>query len=98
MRPTRLHTPRWHGQAVCVPKHKEPARHDSDLPPSVPATLPALDRAIVLLGNRAKGELRASVRAELSTLVGTYPDPPTALRWKTALKSIRDDEIFGVAG
>lgn len=60
--------------------------------------LEKLDRAIMLLGNRVKGELRASIRSELTGLVGRYPDPTTAQMWKTALKSIRDDEIFRVAG
>jgi hypothetical protein len=69
-----------------------------ELPPIVPSDRDALDRAIVLLGNRAKGELRQSIRSELIGLVGRYPDPATAQRWKTTLKGIRDDEIFGQVG
>jgi hypothetical protein len=69
-----------------------------ELPPNVPADRRGLDRAIVLLGNRVKGELRQSIRAELEGLVGSYPDAATAAGWKSALKSIRDDEIFERAG
>lgn len=70
-----------------------------ELPPLVPQTLEQLDRAIVLLGNRSRGEeLRLVVLSELVGLVGRYPDPATALQWKSALKSIRNDEIFRVTG
>lgn len=82
-------------QTAVVAKRKE---ETLQLPPSVPQQLAQLDRAIVLLGNRVKGELRASVRSELLGLVGRYPDPATAARWKSALKAIRDDEIFSAAG
>jgi len=72
----------------------------AELPPNVPMELSQLRRAMVLLGERAKGkgELRASVRAELIGLVGQYPDPTTATIWKRALKSIQDDEIFERTG
>jgi hypothetical protein len=69
-----------------------------ELPPIVPSERVALDRAIILLGNRVKGELRQSIRSELVGLVGRYPDPTTAQKWKTSLKSIRDDEIFDCTG
>ncbi|HTU58920.1 MAG TPA: hypothetical protein VMF89_10815 [Polyangiales bacterium] len=65
------------------------------LPPIVPTTLVALDRAIILLGARSKGEqLRASKVQEIVGLLGRYPDAVTALAWKTELKKLRDDEIY----
>jgi hypothetical protein len=58
-----------------------------------------LERAIVLLGARSKGEdLRSARLTELVGLLGRYPDPATALAWKTALKRLRDDEIFDCVG
>jgi hypothetical protein len=69
------------------------------MPPLVPPTRVALDRAIILLGARSKGEdLRASKVQELVGLLGRYPDPVTASAWKTELKRLRDDEIFDCAG
>jgi hypothetical protein len=74
-----------------MPKPKNQPR----LPPIVPTTLVALDRAIILLGARSKGEqLRASKVQEIVGLLGRYPDAVTALAWKTELKKLRDDEIY----
>ena len=67
---------------------------DHELPPKVPADLPRLDRAIVLLGARAAAELRPGRRTELEQLIGTYPDAATARRWKSGLKKRRLDEAF----
>ena len=67
-------------------------------PPIVPTTRVTLDRAIVLLGARTRGDLRAGKVAELVGLLGRYPDPVLAREWKTLLKSLRDDEIFDRAG
>lgn len=65
------------------------------LPPIVPTTRVALDRAIVLLGARAKGEqLRACKVQEIVGLLGRYPDAVAAAAWKSELKRLRDDEIF----
>jgi hypothetical protein len=73
------------------------SRETASLPPKLPLDHARLDRAIVLLGCRSRGELRLSKRDELVALVGLYPEPSLALRWKTALKSVRDDEIFSRA-
>jgi hypothetical protein len=77
----------------------KPPPNTPRLPPLVPATRVALDRAILLLGNRSKGEdLRASKIQELVGLLGRYPDRVTALAWKTELKRLREDEIFDHVG
>lgn len=68
------------------------------LPPVIPDDRARLERAITLLGCRARAELGASARAELTALVGRYPDAATALGWKRSLKQVRDDEIFGRTG
>ncbi|HET8936152.1 MAG TPA: hypothetical protein VFN67_22060 [Polyangiales bacterium] len=68
------------------------------LPPVIPDDRPHLERAITLLGCRARAELSATTRAELIELVGRYPDAATALSWKRSLKQVRDDEIFDRAG
>jgi hypothetical protein len=70
-----------------------------DLTPELPEVTPnsrsQLQRAIMLLGTRAKGlELNESTRQELIALVGAYPEPTTAASWKRELKAIQDDEIF----
>lgn len=66
----------------------------ASLPPKTPETLTGLERAIVLLGARTTADLTKSRRKELVELVGAYPDAAAALSWKTALKPLRDDEIF----
>ncbi len=59
-------------------------------PPRVPSELPELDRLVVLLGSRARGDnLAAPRRKELVALCGAYPDPATAARWKTELRRLR---------
>jgi len=68
------------------------------LPPEIPDDRARLERAITLLGCRARGELGTSARGELSGLVGCYPDAATAMSWKRSLKQVRDDEIFDRAG
>jgi hypothetical protein len=74
-------------------------RESRELPPRTPCTREELDRAIMLLGNRARGlELRESTRSELLGLVGRYPDQTTAGRWKSILKDVRGDVIFKYAG
>lgn len=69
------------------------------MPPLVPPTRVALDRAIILLGARSKGEeLRSSKVQEIVGLLGRYPDPVTAMSWKTELKKLREDEIYDSVG
>ena len=63
----------------------------ASLPPKVPTTLAALDRLVMLLGNRSKGPLTPKPKRELEELCGVYPDPQTATRWKTELKEIRKE-------
>jgi hypothetical protein len=57
----------------------------ADGPPRMPEG-PERERAITLLGNRARSELSAKARAELERLVGAYPTAEQAGRWKTGLK------------
>ena len=58
--------------------------------PQVPQALAELDRAIELLGERAKGlELRASKQDELVLLLHAYPNVPTAAAWQSELKRQR---------
>ena len=64
------------------------------IPPEVPTELGPLDRAIMLLGSRTKGELRAKHQQELARLLGRYPDTETAAVWKKALKELRKDEFY----
>jgi hypothetical protein len=60
------------------------------LPPRVPPELAELDRAIMLLGVRAKGtELTAPRRREMVALLEAYPDAATAAHWKAALRVLR---------
>jgi hypothetical protein len=74
---------------------KAPAALSAEEPPSTPTYREQVQRAIVLLGNRSNGlDLGAKARAELVALVGGYPTPPTAARWKLALKQVVDDPIF----
>jgi hypothetical protein len=78
---------------------KAPAAVRPELPPNTPSSRAQLERAIVLLGNRANGlDLSQKSRAELVGLVGGYPKPATASNWKLALKQVRDDEIFDRVG
>ena len=64
------------------------------IPPKVPVELSQLDRAIMLLGERAKRELKSKRQKELTALLGRCPDAETAAVWKAALKKLRSDEIF----
>ena len=66
----------------------------ASLPPKTPESLRELERAIILLGARAKGTLTKSRRKELIDLVGAYPDAAAAGIWKACLKPLRDDELF----
>ncbi len=60
----------------------------NNLPPVIPGTAEGLQRAIVLLGSRAKGELTNKPKSELMELIGTYPNPEQAVVWKSQLKQL----------
>ena len=60
----------------------------NNLPPVIPGTAEGLQRAIVLLGSRAKGELTNKPKGELMELIGTYPSPEQAVAWKSQLKQL----------
>ena len=68
------------------------------IPPNVPDERELIDRATMLLGERAKGNLKQSLQNELAQLLGRAPrDPEQAAAWKYALKQIRKDEIFSAS-
>ncbi|NEO42428.1 MAG: hypothetical protein F6J90_41380 [Moorea sp. SIOASIH] len=56
-----------------------------NLPPKIPSTAEALERALNLLGNRATGNLKRA-KQELIDLVGEYPTPEVATIWKNNLR------------
>jgi hypothetical protein len=67
---------------------------DTSIPPKVPETLEALERAIVLLGSLSKtGLKRESRRQELEALIGRVPSQKTAVVWKTQLRGVRADML-----
>jgi hypothetical protein len=59
----------------------------------IPQTLADLDRAIMLLGNRTKVELKSVPRKELEQLIGDYPNLRVAARWKAELTQLRKERI-----
>lgn len=59
-----------------------------NLPPQIPGTTEGLKRAVLLLGNRTKGELTNKPKGELVELVGTYPTSEQASLWKQSLKQL----------
>ena len=61
------------------------------IPPKIPAP-EHLDRAIVLLGNRTKSDLKPESKEELTELIGEYPDTKQqAAAWKSFLKRYKKD-------
>ncbi|HEY9706677.1 MAG TPA: hypothetical protein V6D48_00565 [Oculatellaceae cyanobacterium] len=64
----------------------------NNLPPVIPGTAEGLQRAIVLLGSRAKGELTNKPKGELMELIGTYPTPEQAVVWKSQLKQLTKEK------
>ena len=61
-------------------------------PPKVPEELPALERAIMLLGERAKGNIKLKLRDELAHLLGHAPkSEEQAAAWKSELKRMRQE-------
>lgn len=65
----------------------------TSLPPQIPSEMEKLERAITLLGSRAKGELKPKVYRELLELMGKYPYAEQAAEWKKELKRIRKERL-----
>jgi hypothetical protein len=59
-----------------------------NLPPKLPGTAVLLQRTILLLGNRTKGELTKKPKSELFELIGAYPTSEQAAVWKQNLKQL----------
>lgn len=57
----------------------------------IPRSLPELERAVCLLGNRTKAELKQKSQQELTELVGFYPTIEQATAWKQMLNRIAKD-------
>jgi hypothetical protein len=62
----------------------------TELPPKLPNTntSEALQRAVLLLGNRTKTELTDKSRRELEQLLEAYPSIEQASIWKKHLKQL----------
>jgi hypothetical protein len=69
-------------------KDKQPIISSTNLPPKLPGTPEALQRAILLLGNRTKSQLGDKPRRELEDLIGAYPTSELAALWKQSLKQL----------
>ena len=69
-------------------KNKQPSANSTNLPPELPGKSEALQRAILLLGNRTKSELGDKSRQELQDLIGAYPTSEQAALWKQNLKQL----------
>jgi hypothetical protein len=65
----------------------------SQTPPLIPKKLTDLERAINLLGNRVKSDLKMKSRQELEQLLGAYPTVPQSAVWKQFLKSLRKESL-----
>jgi hypothetical protein len=69
-------------------QNKQPTASAANLPPKLPSTPEALQRAILLLGNRTKSQLGDKLRRELEELIGAYPTSDQAAFWKQSLKQL----------
>jgi hypothetical protein len=69
-------------------QNKQPTANSANLPPKLPGTSEALQRAILLLGNRTKSELGDKSKTELENLIGAYPTSEQAALWKQVLKQL----------
>ena len=69
-------------------QNEQPAASSTNLPPRLPSTPEALQRAILLLGNRTKSQLGEKPRRELEDLIGAYPTSDQAALWKQSLKQL----------
>jgi hypothetical protein len=72
---------------------RHPRRELSQTPPLIPEKLTDLERAINLLGNRFKSDLKMKSRQELEQLLGAYPTVPQSAIWKLFLKSLRKERL-----
>jgi len=70
-----------------TPGKKDVPNPVSDLPPKLPSTSEALQRAILLLGNRTKTELTDKSRRELEQLLGTYPSVSSSRSVETTVEA-----------
>ena len=61
----------------------------------VPEDIQDLDRAVMLLGSRTKGDLTPKTRKELIALIGSYPAEKRAAEWKLTLKRLRREWMKG---
>lgn len=70
---------------------KQPASRSplTSHPLKLPTDAARLQRAITLLGSRAKSELAPKARQELEQLLGTYPSAQQAAVWKQTLRQIQ---------
>ena len=64
------------------------AARTTNLPPKLPGSPEALQRAILLLSNRTKSQLKDKSRRELEELIGAYPTSEQAALWKQNLKQL----------
>jgi hypothetical protein len=70
-------------------ENNQPTTSSANLPPKLPGTAEALQRAILLLGNRTKSQLGDKSRGELENLIGAYPtSSEQAALWKKTLKQL----------
>ena len=69
-------------------QNKQPTVNSANLPPKLPGRAEALQRAILLLGNRTKSQLTDKSRRELEELIGAYPTSEQAALWKQSLKQL----------
>ena len=62
----------------------------------MPGNDAAFERAIMLLGSRAKTDLQNKARKELVELVGRYPSSETAAEWKLVLSTFQKEGQEGL--
>jgi hypothetical protein len=69
-------------------QNKQPTVNPANLPPKLPGSPETLQRAILLLGNRTKSQLKDKSRRELEELIGAYATSEQAALWKQTLKQL----------
>jgi hypothetical protein len=70
-----------------MPSRKDVPSSASDLPPKLPRTSEALQRARLLLGNRTKTELTDKSRREREPLLATYPSASSGRSVETTVEA-----------